>query len=330
MDIEKYQEHEIVVSDRSTTEDVIQQVMLVQDVMKKVMKEGEHYGTIPGCGDKPALFKSGAEKLSCVFKLTPRFEIVKTDLGNFHREYSVVCSITNLSGVFLGEGVGSCSTMEGKYRFRKADRVCPSCHKETIIKGKEEYGGGWLCWIKKDGCGQKFSDGDSAIEDQEAGKIEHDNPPDYYNTCLKMAKKRAHVDATLTVTAASDMFTQDIEEDGFAKSSTPAPKPKQKPVDMPKETAKEDVESYSITGYVENVERKTGKKKNGQEWVKYGITVAGQTIGTFDVKFGAIAEGFMDNHTPVMLMWEPDGKFKKIILLQEIDNLPDDAEETPF
>jgi len=44
-------------------------------------------------------------------------------------------------------------------------------------------------------------------------KAEHDNPADYYNTCLKMAKKRALVDATLTTTAASDIFTQDIEDD---------------------------------------------------------------------------------------------------------------------
>jgi hypothetical protein len=47
----------------------------------------------------------------------------------------------------------------------------------------------------------------------QGGKIEHDNPSDYYNTCLKMGKKRALVDAVLTSTAASDIFTQDIEED---------------------------------------------------------------------------------------------------------------------
>jgi hypothetical protein len=43
-------------------------------------------------------------------------------------------------------------------------------------------------------------------------KVEHDNPADYYNTVLKMAKKRAHVDAVLTATAASDIFTQDVED----------------------------------------------------------------------------------------------------------------------
>lgn len=32
------------------------------------------------------------------------------------------------------------------------------------------------------------------------------------NTCLKMAKKRAQVDATLTIASLSDVFTQDIED----------------------------------------------------------------------------------------------------------------------
>jgi hypothetical protein len=37
-------------------------------------------------------------------------------------------------------------------------------------------------------------------------------PQDLYNTCEKMAKKRAFVDAVLTTTGASDHFTQDIED----------------------------------------------------------------------------------------------------------------------
>ena len=47
---------------------------------------------------------------------------------------------------------------------------------------------------------------------QDRQRVEYDNPADYYNTALKMAKKRAHVDAILTATAASDCFTQDVED----------------------------------------------------------------------------------------------------------------------
>jgi hypothetical protein len=35
--------------------------------------------------------------------------------------------------------------------------LCPVCGKYAIIKGKEEYGGGWLCYKAKGGCGAKFT-----------------------------------------------------------------------------------------------------------------------------------------------------------------------------
>ncbi len=196
-----------------TVEDMIQQVNLIQQVMQKIMKSGEHYGVIPGCGDKPALLKPGAEKLCMTFRLSPKFEVNVQDLPNGHHQVDVRFIMTNIdTGLFLGEGVGSCSTMESKWRFRKAEAKCPECGKETIIRGKQEYGGGWLCYRKKGGCGAKFKDGDPRIENQDMGRVEYDNPADYWNTCLKMAKKRALVDATLTVTAASDIFTQDIDD----------------------------------------------------------------------------------------------------------------------
>ena len=43
-------------------------------------------------------------------------------------------------------------------------------------------------------------------------KFKRDNPPDIWNTVLKMAKKRALVDAVLTSLGASMIFTQDLIE----------------------------------------------------------------------------------------------------------------------
>ena len=35
---------------------------------------------------------------------------------------------------------------------------CPKCGKtDSVIKGKPEFGGGWLCYSKKNGCGEKWS-----------------------------------------------------------------------------------------------------------------------------------------------------------------------------
>ena len=205
--------------------EVKSQVLAIQTLMKDLMQEGEHYGVIPGCGSKPSLLKAGAEKLSLMFRMRPEFDIKIVDFPNGQREYQVKCTLFNIQNNYaIGEGVGSCSTLESKYRFRNASRKCPECGKESIIKGKPEYGGGWVCFKAKGGCGSKWTDTDPIIVDQECGRIDNPDIADMYNTCLKMGKKRAHVDAILTATAASDIFTQDIED--FAHEA-PTPPVKQ-------------------------------------------------------------------------------------------------------
>ncbi len=185
----------------------------LSEVMEQVMQDGVHYGLIPGCGEKPSLFKAGAEVLATVFGLAPTFAIVETQLPGGHREYRITCTLTHIaSGANLGEGVGACSTMESKYRWRGGARLCPKCSKPAIIKGKAEYGGGWVCFTRKNGCGAKWKDGAKEIEDQSEARTENPDPADQYNTVLKMAKKRAQVDCTLTAVGASDVLTQDIED----------------------------------------------------------------------------------------------------------------------
>lgn len=34
--------------------------------------------------------------------------------------------------------------------------VCPYCKAQAVIRGKAEFGGGWLCWKREGGCGTKF------------------------------------------------------------------------------------------------------------------------------------------------------------------------------
>lgn len=193
-------------------EDVADRVAQIQKVMQEVMREDVHYGVIPGC-KKPSMYKPGAEALSVTFQLDPEYDIEKEDLGNGHRGYTITCTIYSIvTGKRLGSGVGYCSTMESKYRYRNAAKVCPECGGEFIIKGKVEYGGGWICFKKKGGCGAKWADGALEIESQKVGKVDNPDIADQYNTVLKMSKKRAYIDGTLTVTGASDIFTQDIED----------------------------------------------------------------------------------------------------------------------
>jgi len=189
--------------------DVIAQVQKIQAIMKQVMQSGEHYGVIPGT-NKPSLLKPGAEKLCFTFRLDPQYESVERYDGD-HLTIKSKCVLYHLvTGNRMGSGEGSCSTKETKYAYRNASLSCPRCGKEAIIKGRAEYGGGWLCFAKKGGCGAKFMD--EEFEGAEVGKVANDNLADAYNTVLKMANKRSLVAAVLNATAASDIFTQDMED----------------------------------------------------------------------------------------------------------------------
>lgn len=193
-------------------EALIQRVRKIQEVQKRVMQEGRHYGKIPGV-DKPSLLKPGAELLCMTFQLDPQFSATETRGDGDHLESVVTCTLYHApTGRRLGSGIGSCSTKESKYAYRKAERTCPECGKASIIKGKSDYGGGWLCWGKKGGCGAKFGDFEKAITEQPTDRVPNPDVADQYNTVRKMACKRAHVAAVLFVTGASDLFTQDVEE----------------------------------------------------------------------------------------------------------------------
>jgi hypothetical protein len=207
---------------------IIKQVSLIQNIMKNVMKENEHFGKIPGCGDKPTLLKAGAEKLNFTFRLTPEFDITETALQNGHIKIDCKCKLLSLAtNQKVGEGIGSCSTLEGKFRYRTGPveftgQPVPKKYwdlkKDDFAKALESIGGKGHIAKKNPDTGQW----EIAIQGE---KVEHDNPADYYNTVYKMSKKRAYVDATITALAASDIFTQDIEELVENGAITPATSP---------------------------------------------------------------------------------------------------------
>lgn len=212
--------HPAVTSEMSVAE-LVDQVKLIQEASAAVMKEGEHYGVIPGT-DKPTLYKPGAEKLLLLFRLGPRYTVEKTWDGN-HLTVEAACELQHITtGNFVGQGIAMCTTKETRYAYRQAKPSCPNCKNEHIIKGKAEYGGGWICFKKIGGCGAKYDDGDSRIESQPTGRVDNPDLADTYNTVTKMACKRALVAAVLNATAASDLFTQDLEDLPETKPREPA------------------------------------------------------------------------------------------------------------
>ncbi len=194
---------------------------------REVMDEGQHYGVIPGAGSKPALFKSGAEMLLSNMGLRAEFEDEAPPILDFtgldHDGETLIhyrrrCSIYKQTGptenerMCMARASGACSSREKKYRFRNSQRTCPECGQNAIITGKQEYGGGFLCFKKKGGCGAKFQEHDRRITEQEEGQVANPDLADIENTILKMADKRALVAATLVATGCSDIFTQDVED----------------------------------------------------------------------------------------------------------------------
>jgi hypothetical protein len=174
-----------------TAEQVRARVNLIQQVMHGVMKAGVHYGTVPGT-DKPTLYKPGAETLAVTFRIAidPLVDDLSTDDEAHIR---VTCrGIHQDTGAVLGSGVGEASSNEEKYRWRRA--VCDEEFEATPEDRRR------VKWTRK-------RDGSTYIVKQVRTQ-----PADVANTILKMAKKRAQVDMTLSVTGASDIFAQDIED----------------------------------------------------------------------------------------------------------------------
>lgn len=181
---------------------------LIRQAMSELMVRGSEgdgdYGIIPGC-PKPSLFQSGAEKLKLLFRLSvgePRIEDIGMpgEVG-----YRVTQAIMSSDGTVIGYGLGTCSTKEEKYRWKKAN--------------KAEY--------------------DAAPEDRRRIKQYANysqpqvrvDPEEIANTVLQMAHKRCFVKGIRQCTAASMIFTQDMEDapegDGDQQQK-PKPKAPQK------------------------------------------------------------------------------------------------------
>jgi hypothetical protein len=180
-----------------SADQVLKRVRAIQQLMDAVMKKDTHFGVIPGT-KKPTLYKAGSEQILSMFRIAvdPVVEDLSTD---DECRIRVLCRMTEIgSSKFLGAGIGECSSSEQKYKWRK-------------IVSKAEWE--WFQKNSPDRTRIKFfsywQNGKRLEGQEEQIRAE---VPDVRNTILKMAKKRAQIDATLTVTGCSDMFQQDLED----------------------------------------------------------------------------------------------------------------------
>ena len=277
-----------------TAVEIRAQVNLIQEVLRGVMKKDTHYGTIPGT-PKPTLYMPGAEQLLVTFRiapLEPKVEDLSTTDAIRYRVTQGGQSI--ISGNFVGAGAGECSSDEEKFKWRRP--VCDAEFDDTPENRRRfKY--------KRDG-----------TKDKQV----RTNPADVANTILKMAVKRAYVAMALHVTAASDIFSQDLEDLPAEIAESIAGE--QKPVyEMPKAApakapASGPVEGDLVLSFVPAAyNSKPGTSKAGKAYVSHSVKNGGEWLSTFSDTDGAIMKQAFDEKRTLRVGIKMNGAYKNIV-----------------
>lgn len=171
-----------------TIANTMAKIQQMQNVVQKTLKKGHDFGEVPGTS-KPTLLKPGGEKICMLFGLNPEYEFLQTteDYDKEFFSYNIRCTLFR-NGHPVAQGVGSCNSKEKKYRFINVDEI-PENYIGQSEQITDKYG-------------------------RTRYKINNPDICSLVNTILKMAKKRAFIDAVLQVASLSEVFTQDIEDMG--------------------------------------------------------------------------------------------------------------------
>lgn len=171
-----------------TIANTMNKIAQMQAVVQKTLKKGQDYGEVPGT-NKPTLLKPGGEKICMLFGLNPEYEFLQTteDYDKEFFSYNIRCTLFRNKQP-VAQGVGSCNSKEKKYRFINVDEI-PENYVGYSEQIADKYG-------------------------RTKYKINNLDVCSLVNTILKMAKKRAFIDAVLQVASLSEVFTQDLEDMG--------------------------------------------------------------------------------------------------------------------
>lgn len=228
--------------DVKAVETTVLKVRTLQSTLKNILTENHDYGKIQGCGDKPTLLKPGAEKILMAMGITSTYELLeKTEnfdgLGFF--AYTVKCILTK-NGIKITEGLGHANSKEKKWALEYVyEKDLPEgIDKELLRKKKIETPKGTFYKY------EVAADANSKA-----------------NTILKMAKKRAQIDAVLAVASLSEIFTQDFDD--LPPEETPTTKPTV-------EKVKENVKKASAEYTCSNCGAGISQKINDFSISKYG------------------------------------------------------------
>lgn len=236
-----------------TGEQIMAQIKVIDWVKNEVMKPDVHYGEPYPGAKKKSLWKAGAEKLCLTFRIAS-IPTVEDLSGPDEIRYRITAVGKHiLTGQILGAGVGECSSNEEKYKWRAA--VSDEEYEKTTSDRKR------IKYAKEGG---------------ENIKQIRTNPPDLANTVLKMADKRANTAMAIKVTAASDIFDQDLEDMDDVNYQRTNKNGGTKPSGKPTSSGTENI--YHIKA----VTVQNGTSKDGKPFTKFTIvTEEGPAFGTF-------------------------------------------------
>lgn len=212
---------------------VMQRREMITQIISSAMKEGIHFGVVPGTGRKVkrtnpktkqeeeveegqrVIFKPGSQLLCSMFQFSPQYDIERQEYHDGHMTFWATCNLFHVNGTLLGRYKGACSTRESKWRYRwdSTGTLVPKEYwdraKDPTILGGTDYVAR-KAWVNAD------PDNPRSQRIQKwfvFHRVEHTDVSDYYNNCLKMGAKRSLSEAVVTATACSDMFTQDVLEE---------------------------------------------------------------------------------------------------------------------
>jgi len=192
----------------------MQKINQWQGLVQSNLKKDKDYGIIPGTS-KPTLYKPGAEKIVMLGKLRSTFDILD-ETKDYEKEFFQFEVRWNLwaGENLICQGIGLCSSKEDKYRYRwiTENKLPNNTKKDNLI----------------------YKEKSSKYGKYKVYRIENEDICSIANTILKMAKKRALIDAALLVGSLSELFTQDVEDlpEEYLKSDKPVQQPKSEKSDI--------------------------------------------------------------------------------------------------
>jgi len=176
------QPNALIVTDQKVAK-IKADIALADALVEKVLEAGVDYGLHPGTKSQ-ALKDPGAATIIIAFNCYPKAEVLFREVTDTRISYVIdVACISREDGQAKSTGTGACTTMETKYGYR-------------WVTDPEGYG--------YDRAGLKMRTRDN----RDYYRIANPEWSELENTILKMARKRAEVDAAMALPGVSRFMSK--------------------------------------------------------------------------------------------------------------------------